>query len=1544
MENISKVRLKIFTLGTPKIELDGEKLKMKTRKNLALLTYLAVTGQVHRRESLITLLWPELEPSRARGGLRRELSTLKKALPDGLIKADRQTIGLERGVGIWLDIDQFKKYLQNFHHHNHPKGESCKDCEEDLIKAIKLMKGDFLEGFSLPDSTNFDEWQFFQTESLRQDYGHALENLIELIKGRGDYETAIVYGRQWLALDNLNELAHRCLMELYAWSGQRAAALRQYEVCQCALSEELGIKPAEETTHLFKAIKTNRAPDPPTVFRKVTDHDPGIILNERYQLISELGRGGSSIVYQAHDTLLKREVAVKVMAPGALGTEGKINLLQEARAAATLNHPNIITIYDAGESNDSAYIVMEKIPGTSLVSHKLTSMEEIIRIAIGICEALGYAHNHGIVHRDLKPENILLTPEGEVKLGDFGLARSVVSRITSSGAIIGTTFYLAPELAMGTGYDGRADLYALGVMLYEMTTGQLPFSGDDQLAVISQHIHAPLAQPRARNLEIPPALDELIIKLLQKDPERRPACANDVIEILGEIDIQEIDFYADDQPQLLARISGGRLIGRKMEMQKGKSLWNRALAGQGQMLLISGEPGIGKTRLVRELITQAKVLGGRVLEGTCYIEKGIPYAPFIQMLRRFFELDDNQGINLPDFVIADIISLSPAFRLFYPDINPESPLDDPIAEQARLFDNIVIFLAALGDRKPILLVVEDIHWADSGTLALLRHLARHTRHRRVMILATNRDMQPHEAHSFHEMHLDLNREHLLNQIRLPRLNLEETRELLELLFSEGITSEFQQTIFTETDGNPFYIEEVCKALVESGRMYFKDGQWHRPSIAELGIPNNVRVAIQSRIMALPAETQDILLQAAVLGRAFEVEVLKLATGQEKKTIIEALDNAVMAQIIDEIGSGGDGNFSFVHALIPSTLVEGARSLKRQALHHRAAEAIKQLNPEDFEALVYHYDHAGEEQNAAAYLLKAGDRARALYLHQEAIQHYHRAVEYYRQVGELEEAARTLMKLGLTYHNAFDFRSAREAYQEGFVLWQRVAEVQSPDLPSKPPHALRVTTFQPTDLGPGIAMDLPSAVFLDLLFSGLVEVSPEMNVVPDVAHSWEVLDGGRKYVFHLRDDVYWSDGLPVNAHDFTFAMKRCLDPDRKWLPANLLYDIEGARAYQQGELESPELLGIRAIDDHTLVVQLEGPTNYFPYVVGFSPMFPIPKHIVEKYGDNWSSPGNIVTNGPFLLERWEEGSRIELVRNPNYHGRFSGNLERIDFSFYSSRTHFLEMYLNDELDVCGSLTPVEWARARQRHPGEYITGSWLSIDFVGFDVSRPPFDDCRVRRALTMACDREMLADLHLQGFAFPATGGLIPLGMPGHTPEIGLPYDPAAARKLLSEAGYPDGKGFPSLDCIVRDDFGHDVMSEQLQHQWSENLGVDIRWDTVQWKDFPTRMRQERPNMYLAGYWADYPDPDDILRVFWWMPPDWHSEAYDTLVRVGQRALDQEERLRMYQQADLIFVEEAPILPLCYGRFHMLVKPWVKKYFANPYKWWFLKDVILEEH
>jgi oligopeptide transport system substrate-binding protein len=722
----------------------------------------------------------------------------------------------------------------------------------------------------------------------------------------------------------------------------------------------------------------------------------------------------------------------------------------------------------------------------------------------------------------------------------------------------------------------------------------------------------------------------------------------------------------------------------------------------------------------------------------------------------------------------------------------------------------------------------------------------------------------------------------------------------------------------------------------------------------------VRLAIQLRVGKLPESAQEALRLAAILGREFEVEVLQAMSDLDESTLLDALEQAEHAQIIGEARGSGRGKggerFAFAHALIPSTLVESMSSLRRRRLHRRAAQALERAHANEVDEIAAqlgrHYAEAEDADKASGYLLKAGDQAFAVFAYPEAIDAFQQALTFLKEQGENERAARTLMKLGLIYHSTFDFQRSRQAYQEGFALRQRAGEVQATVLPPAP-HALRMTWADVITLDPTMGNDISSSVIIDQLFSGLVELNSELEIVPHVARSWEVLDNGRKYVFHLRDDAYWSDGTPLTARDFEYAWKRVLEPAVHSSAADLLLDIKGAKAFHEGDDPMPDSVGVHARDAHTLVVELEGPTGYFLHLMALNTTYPVPQHVVDAHGAAWTKVENIVTNGPFRLEAWQPGQTMILSRNPNYRGRFNGNLQRVELSFSIQSPARLEMYESDRLDACG-LEPIEMDRARQRYPGDYVSGPMQETAYLGFDLSRPPFSDPRVRQAFAHVVDRETLAEVGMRGYESPATGGFVPLGMPGHSPGIGLPFDPERARRLLAEAGYPDGHGFPDVTALAPTNSpitsalassGTEPVIQYLQTQWRENLRIEITWERVEWGTYLNRLQGALPYLFQFGWVADYPDPDNFLRValaqYYFLT--W-NETYARLIESARRMTDQAERMRMYQEADRMLIEDAVVVPVVYGRLSGLVKPWVSKFPMSAFNWFFFKDVVIEPH
>jgi ABC-type oligopeptide transport system substrate-binding subunit len=498
--------------------------------------------------------------------------------------------------------------------------------------------------------------------------------------------------------------------------------------------------------------------------------------------------------------------------------------------------------------------------------------------------------------------------------------------------------------------------------------------------------------------------------------------------------------------------------------------------------------------------------------------------------------------------------------------------------------------------------------------------------------------------------------------------------------------------------------------------------------------------------------------------------------------------------------------------------------------------------------------------------------------------------------------------------------------------------------------LRLAWNDPLTLDPSRSSDTHSHLVIHQLFSGLVEERPDTGLVPDIAESWEVSDGGKKYVFHLRPDARWSDGEPLTAEDFAYAWRRCLERGGGSPLAPLLYGIKGARPYHQGGQPDEGELGIHTPDPHTLAVELDDPANYFLSILATPVSFPVPRKAIEAHGDAWTEPDHIVTNGPFRLASWVRGRSMALERWQGFHGAFQGNAERLEIRLYSAdASNLLTEYEQDRLDMLTLTdTPIEQhVIARQRLADEYVSIPVLSTWFVQFDFRRPPFDDRRVRLALAQAADREQIADVALRGLQFPATGSLVPPGMPGHSREVVLPHDSDAARRLLAEAGFPGGKDFPPMRLRGPSNWMASSMAEALAKQWRETLGIPIAVQAMDFHAYMASLEEEPPLLSLGGWWADYPDPYNFLYmegISWWLGNPWQNERYDQLVQDARVTADRGRRMEYYRQAERIMAEEVPLFPLVYGRMHFLLKPWISSFPTSPIKFWFFKEVVIDPH
>ena len=395
-----------------------------------------------------------------------------------------------------------------------------------------------------------------------------------------------------------------------------------------------------------------------------------------------------------------------------------------------------------------------------------------------------------------------------------------------------------------------------------------------------------------------------------------------------------------------------------------------------------------------------------------------------------------------------------------------------------------------------------------------------------------------------------------------------------------------------------------------------------------------------------------------------------------------------------------------------------------------------------------------------------------------------------------------------------------------------------------------------------------------------------------------------------------------------------------------HDIVGAAEFNHGSTIDLSKLGFKALDDHTLQVILKTPTAYFLQVLDHGVAQAVPRHVVESYGETWTEPENIVCCGPYHLHSRTENAMI-FRRNQNYHGPFIGNVEQIHLRFSDSIPEDLTLYEAEEIDRVGlglqALPQSLFQKIMQVYDTEYKTFPSLSTEHLIFNIDRPPFNDPRVRRAFAMATDRRHLAEVNRARNDLPATGGFVPPGIPGHVPDISLPYNIDEARRLLAAAGYPDGRNMPILQapllpvCVP-------MTPEGVYQPWEEQLGVKIEWQVIPWADHFEHIRSEQPHILNLVWGADYPDPDNFLRVGLQEFSSWIHKPYKVLINEARRSMVQKHRLDLFRRAEEILAQEAPILPIYYVNFHYLVKPWVKNFQEKTISRPFWQHVIIEPH
>lgn len=480
--------------------------------------------------------------------------------------------------------------------------------------------------------------------------------------------------------------------------------------------------------------------------------------------------------------------------------------------------------------------------------------------------------------------------------------------------------------------------------------------------------------------------------------------------------------------------------------------------------------------------------------------------------------------------------------------------------------------------------------------------------------------------------------------------------------------------------------------------------------------------------------------------------------------------------------------------------------------------------------------------------------------------------------------------------------------------------------------------EPSDLDPQLITSINDSQIVLGLMEGLTAMDPkDAHPVPGVAEKWEVSADNLTWTFHLRADARWSNGEPVTARDFAYAYQRILTPALASEYASLLYCLRGAEAFNTGKSADFTSVGVRVIDDRTLALALHDPVAYLPALVMHQAWNPVHRATIEKFGrmdergTRWTRPGNYVGNGPFTLAAWEPNQIVRLVKSETYWDRDAVRLHEIDFYPIEDLVTEEAAFRSGQLHVSGSVPADKIDTYKHEHPEVLRQEPTFATYYLTYNTTKPPFNDTRVRKALSLVIDRVALCEKVLRGGRTPAYN-LTPPGIAGYISEPGFKENISEARNLLAEAGFKNGSGFPRVELLIAKGTSSQ-MTEAIQQMLRVHLGIDIAIVLQENRVLSDALRTRRYDVSIAGWVGDYLDPSTFLDLFRTGNGNnytgWASPAYDRLINDALQAGDNAVRYPLYHRAEQLLMDEMPIAPLVYNRRNYLVRPSVKGWEPN---------------
>jgi ABC-type transport system substrate-binding protein/serine/threonine protein kinase len=722
------------------------------------------------------------------------------------------------------------------------------------------------------------------------------------------------------------------------------------------------------------------------------------------------------VVYRARDPLLNREVAVKLISSTDLTAEIEERFQREAQVVAQMDHPAIVPIYDFGRHEGSLFFVMPIASGTNLlrlIRDQSLHLGEVVDIGIQVADALDYSHSRGVVHRDIKPANIMVTREegsgARVRVMDFGLAHAMTeSRLTKTGTLVGTVAYLSPEQVSSRAFDGRSDIYSLGVVLYECLAGEPPFTGEVQ-SILYRIVHE-IPQPlRALGSEIREELQDIILRCLEKDPAKRPQKAGQIADALKrhKASLATDEFRMSvvlSASRVLQRPSLSVFIGREKEFAELQRRLNTAISGECQFAVVAGEPGIGKTRLLEELKNLAiarkiRVLYGRFVEQ----DRSFSYQGFCELIQDYFRTRDATASSAerPDFsdLAADLIALFPQLSEIA-DLRAAVSGDSRIAapvEEKKVEDRIQIFellartLTRIAGGKPLVLILENLHGAEISIEAL-QYVVRRLAPTPTLIVGSYRQTETDKRHPLTRMLDSFVDDPRFVSLTLPPFSPSEHRSLVEsLVGAPKVSDDLAHRLRDATEGNPFFTKELIRSLVESGGIARDDtGAWSFSKEAEISadaMPATIQQAVEKRIERLPEDLRDLLSIASVFGKTFDARDLE-TLAEDAKRVEDSVDRLILEGILEEERESRGDRLTFSSGIVRDVLYGALSRRRRRSLHRKYAELIEKRAAGRLERvypeLVHHFWQGDVPEKTVEYGLKLAQKSLDTFSPEDAI--------------------------------------------------------------------------------------------------------------------------------------------------------------------------------------------------------------------------------------------------------------------------------------------------------------------------------------------------------------------------------------------------------------------------------------------------------------------------------------------------------------------------------------------------------------------------------